>query len=74
MTDKPRAGDTNTRKFFRSNRISVSNGQFFFSTREGTLEGPFESRDDAERELMMYIRRASGNDIFGSIIRPDPPK
>lgn len=74
MSDKKRAGEETTRKYFRSDRISVSNGKFFFSTREGTIEGPFDSRDEAERELVMYIRRASGNDIYGSIIRDDHNK
>ncbi len=31
---------------FRSERVSVVNGQFFFTTREGTLEGPFFSREE----------------------------
>lgn len=69
MTEQRRAGDNNTRKHFRSDRISVSNGRFYFSTREGTLEGPFDSREEAERELAIYIRRASGRDIYGSIIK-----
>ena len=30
---------------------------YFFSTREGTLEGPFFTRFDAEREVMQYISR-----------------
>ncbi len=41
---------------FRSDRIVVMNGQFFFMTRENTQEGPFDNRLDAERELMLYIR------------------
>lgn len=32
---------------FRSDRISSVNGQYFFSTREGTLEGPYFTRFDA---------------------------
>ncbi|MFZ5722898.1 MAG: DUF6316 family protein [Pseudomonadota bacterium] len=74
MSDKKRSGEESTRKFFRSDRISVSNGKFFFSSREGTLEGPFSSREEAERELAMYIRRATGRDIYGSIIRDDSKK
>ncbi len=35
---------------FRSDRISSVNGQYFFSTREGTLEGPYFTRFDAERK------------------------
>ncbi|HBO7426274.1 MULTISPECIES: DUF6316 family protein [Pseudomonas aeruginosa group] len=42
---------------FRSERISSVNGQYFFSTREGTLEGPYFTRYDAEREIDAYIRR-----------------
>ena len=67
MSEK-RVGEENTRKFFRADRFSVSNGKYYFSTREGTLEGPFVSRDEAERELALYIRRVSGRDIYGSIL------
>lgn len=42
---------------FRSDRISSVNEQYFFSTREGTLEGPYFTRFDAEREIDAYIRR-----------------
>lgn len=42
---------------YRSDRISSVNGQYFFSTREGTLEGPFFTRFDAEREVAQYISR-----------------
>lgn len=42
---------------YRSERVSAVNGQYFFSTREGTLEGPYFSRTDAEREITFYIRR-----------------
>lgn len=41
---------------FRSDRIVVMNGQYYFMTREQTHEGPFDSRLDAERELHLYIR------------------
>ncbi|MEO4046330.1 DUF6316 family protein [Pseudomonas sp. CAU 1711] len=42
---------------YRSERVSAVNGQYFFATREGTLEGPFFTRVDAEREITSYIRR-----------------
>jgi hypothetical protein len=42
---------------FRSDRVSRVNGLYFFSTRENTLEGPFISKQDAERETEAYIRR-----------------
>ncbi|MGE8498703.1 MAG: DUF6316 family protein [Pseudomonas sp.] len=42
---------------YRSERVSAVNGQYFFATREGTLEGPYFTRVDAEREIAFYIRR-----------------
>lgn len=73
MSNERRAGDETPKKHFRADRFSVSNGKFYFSSREGTLEGPFESRQEAERELAVYIRRASGKDIYGSVTEK-PPK
>ncbi|KRW59832.1 DUF6316 family protein [Pseudomonas sp. TTU2014-080ASC] len=52
-----RERDTSTSTHYRSDRISAVNGQYFFSTREGTLEGPFFTRADAEREVQRYIDR-----------------
>lgn len=42
---------------YRSSRLSSVNGQYFFATREGTLEGPFASRHDAELNVARYIER-----------------
>jgi len=56
MFDK-RSNDPNASTHFRSERISVVNGQFFFTTREGTLEGPFFSRDDAQQQIDRYLER-----------------
>lgn len=76
MSDKNkiRTGEDEKKRHFRSDRISMANGKFFFTTREGTLEGPFSTREDAERELMMFMRRVSGKGIYGSVIHDDPPK
>ncbi|WP_342244954.1 DUF6316 family protein [Pseudomonas sp. OTU5201] len=52
-----RACDVASGTHYRSERVSAVNGQYFFSTREGTLEGPFFTRIDAEREIALYIRR-----------------
>ncbi|MCX7078092.1 MAG: DUF6316 family protein, partial [Pseudomonas sp.] len=38
-------------------RVCRVNGDLYFSTRENTLEGPFHSQDDAEREIQAYIER-----------------
>lgn len=52
---------------YRSERVSAVNGQYFFATREGTLEGLFFTRVDAEREIAFYIRRMQqANDIIES--------
>ena len=52
-----REQDPETAVHFRSDRVSRVNGMYFFSTRENTLEGPFFTKEDAERETEAYIRR-----------------
>ncbi|MCG8905989.1 MULTISPECIES: DUF6316 family protein [Pseudomonas] len=52
-----RVNDSQAATHYRSDRISAVNGQYFFSTREGTLEGPYFTRFDAEREVAQYIDR-----------------
>ena len=74
MADERRAGEEQKRKHFRADRFSVSNGKYFFTTREGTLEGPFGNRAEAERELALYIRKASGSDIYANTLPAKPPK
>lgn len=44
------------KRWFRSERITHINDQWFFTTREFTEEGPFSSKQDAEMELLLYIR------------------
>ncbi|WP_043310790.1 DUF6316 family protein [Pseudomonas sp. ML96] len=59
--------DSNPGTHYRSERVSAVNGQYFFATREGTLEGPYFTRVDAEREIAFYIRRMKqANDIVES--------
>jgi hypothetical protein len=53
-----RAQETAPATRFRSDRFTLINGNFFFSTRENTLEGPFSTREDAVRESQAYILRA----------------
>ena len=52
-----RAQDLAPVMLFPSDRICRINGEFYFSTREGTHEGPFASRKEAQREVKAYIRR-----------------
>lgn len=52
-----RLQDADPATHFRAGRFSLVNGQFYFSTRENTLEGPFSTRADAEREMAAYVER-----------------
>lgn len=52
-----RAQDTAPATHFRSDRVCRVNGELFFSTRENTLEGPFDSNENAEKAIRAYIAR-----------------
>lgn len=55
MTDQRRRTDPpSARSHFRSNRLLEDSGRWYFSTREGTLEGPFEDRISAQKALAAY--------------------
>jgi hypothetical protein len=46
---------------YRTNRFIRNGGEWFFSTREGTMEGPFGFKHEAEDRLEIYKRvMASG--------------
>ena len=51
-----RKGDTTDRVRFRSDRIFKDDDKWYFQTREGTLEGPFVERTDAENRLELYVK------------------
>lgn len=53
---KRRAEELDNKTYFRTERMILESGQWFFSTREGTIHGPYADRNDAERELEQYIR------------------
>ena len=53
-----RTGEAN-KCWFRSERFTHVNDEWFFTTREFTEEGPFSSKQDAEMELLLYIRHAN---------------
>ncbi len=46
------------RNWYRSERFSRVNGAWYFETREGIIEGPFESELEAELELRFYLKQA----------------
>ncbi|GGM24942.1 DUF6316 family protein [Pseudomonas asuensis] len=52
-----RTEDSTSATHFRSERISWVNGNYFFTTREGTLEGPFFTREEAEHQIARYVSR-----------------
>ncbi len=50
-TDVPQS-----RARYRSERLVKEGGQWYFHTREGTLEGPFDSEQKAKDQLETYIK------------------
>lgn len=50
-----RAGDTAPMSCFRTERFFLSNGQWYFATREGIDFGPFTIRTDGEKALARYL-------------------
>ena len=49
-----RRDDVEEKTYFRSDRLFCSNGQWFFTTREGA-QGPYGKRDQAETALKRFI-------------------
>lgn len=50
-----RSGEKN-KNWFRCQRLLHVNNAWVFITREHTEEGPFDSIEEAEIELMLYLR------------------
>ncbi len=52
-----------SKPWFRSERYYHTNDRWWFLTREKTEEGPFSSQQEAENELILYVRKfkQSGN-------------
>ena len=46
------------RNWFRTDRFERINGQLYFQTREGDVEGPFSDMNEAQMELMLYLRHS----------------
>ena len=51
-----RTDDLKAQTRFRSNRVFEYSGKWFFFTREGTIEGPFEDQLEAGWQVEMYIK------------------
>ncbi|MFL0804156.1 MAG: DUF6316 family protein [Agarilytica sp.] len=50
-----RAGETEQTRF-RSDRLYAVENKYFFSTREGSEIGPFDSHEGAEQALERYLK------------------
>ncbi len=47
--------DTKVQVWYRTDRIFEHNKEWYFHTREKTIEGPFQSQRDSLEQLEMYI-------------------
>jgi hypothetical protein len=50
-----RTSDPKDLNVFRSDRFFVVDGKWYFTTREGSNEGPFESAEKARHALKQYL-------------------
>jgi len=50
-----RKGETESQPRFRDSRFFHSMDEWYFVTRERTVEGPFEHRSEAEEILEIYL-------------------
>ena len=56
-TNVTREGEAEPQPRFRESRFFHSLDEWYFLTREATVEGPFENRAEAERTLKSYINQ-----------------
>ena len=64
MSERKTDGEDD-KKYFQMDRFVQMNGQWFYTTREGEEKGPFDSRADAEGDLIAYIRHMDQMEIYG---------
>lgn len=50
---------------FQMDRFIQQNGEWYYTTREGEERGPFESREDAEGDLILYLQHLRKMEDFG---------
>ena len=53
--DEKHEDDLETQARFSSDRMFMHNGEWFFCTREETIQGPFEDQNQAYYQLNIYI-------------------
>ena len=42
--------------YFQMDRFMQQNNEWFYTTREGEERGSFKSKDDAEKDLIAYLK------------------
>lgn len=57
--------DDKNKMYFQMDRFVQQNNEWFYTTREGEERGPFASRDDAEGDLIAFIRHLRKMEDFG---------
>ena len=55
-----RKGETEPRRRHRENRFFRAIDKWYYLTREGTVEGPFDRRPEAEKNLRAYLKTVAG--------------
>jgi hypothetical protein len=68
----PVRANERSQTWFRSERVFLSNGRWYFHTREGVDVGPYESQFEAEIEAGMLkelLRERAGGDGALNVIR-----
>lgn len=61
-----RRDDGDSKKLhFKMDRFVQQNGQWYYMTREGKEHGPFDTKDDAEGDLIDYIRTIRTQESYG---------
>ena len=53
--EEKREDDLERQTRFRSDRMFMHNGEWYFCTREGTIQGPFVDQFEANYKLKIYI-------------------
>ena len=62
-----RQDDASERHYFRADRLFMTNGEWYFATREGVDRGPYGSRDEALRALAAFIDEMTAIEALRSI-------
>ena len=65
MTRKYDGDEAKTKTYFQMSRFVQTNGEWFYTTREGDERGPFESKAEAEGDLIEYIRHLAQMEEYG---------